>query len=279
MDGPTEDFVTALPCGPLRPFIDHYVGYRISGFPPAVHRGLPSSYMTFIVSISPRIDVIAHSDPRQRPRSYRCVVGGLQASPALIAHDGHEEGVEIELTPLGSRAVLGMPAGELWDMSVEVDDVRGGLGAELWERLQHAPTWPERFAACDEVLLRRLADAEVAVELQHCWRQIVASHGTVRVGELADGTGYSRQHLAQRFRAEFGLGPKLATRLVRFSRAQSMLRSTPPFVSIASVAAACGYYDQSHLVRDVHDLAGCTPSELAAGDLPIVQDGGAGPGP
>ena len=135
--------------------------------------------------------------------------------------------MEIELTPLGSRAVLGMPAGELWDASVEVDDVRGGLGAELWERLQHAPTWPERFAACDEVLLRRLADAEVAVELQHCWRQIVASRGTVRVGELADGTGYSRQHLAQRFRAEFGLGPKLATRLVRFSRAQSMLRSDP----------------------------------------------------
>ena len=66
---------------------------------------------------------MAQTDPHQAPERYRFVVGGLQDRPALIATPAHQEGVAVELTPLGSRALLGMPAGELWDTSVEAADV------------------------------------------------------------------------------------------------------------------------------------------------------------
>lgn len=33
---------------------------------------------------------------------------------------------------------------------------------------------------------------------------------------------------------------------------------------IADIAAAAGYADHSHLVRDFRSLAGCTPSQLVA---------------
>lgn len=51
-----------------------------------------------------------------------------------------------------------------------------------------------------------------------------------------------------------------------------MMENTPPFVSTAEVAVTCGYYDQAHLHREFSALAGCSPTELMAGDLPIVQD-------
>jgi AraC-like DNA-binding protein len=183
--------------------------------------------------------------------------------------------VAIELTPLGSRTLFGMPARELWDQSHELADVVGGRGAELWERLQGADTWDTRFQICDAVLERLASDHDngvVAPELRFCWTTLVSTNGKVPVAALASEVGYSRQHLAQRFRDEFGLTPKLAGRIVRFEAARRMLQSLPSFVSTAQVATACGYYDQAHLYRDFAELAGCTPRELLGEELPNFQD-------
>ena len=268
-----SDWAATLPVTPLRAFIDRYVGYRMSGIPPGVHRGLPSRQLTFLVSIGPAIDVICQTDPRQAPASYRCVVGGLQARHAMIGFGTHQEGVAIELSPLGARALFGMPSQALWGISVECAEVVGGRGWELWERLQGVRGWPDRFAVCDDVLLR-WADTEVRIsaELRQAWDTVVRSGGTTSVSELAVEVGWSRQHLARRFWTEFGLGPKLASRVVRFERAQEMLRSTPSFFSIAQVAASCGYFDQAHLNHDFVELAGCTPSQLLEEELPFFQD-------
>lgn len=281
--GSLSQWLVRNPALPLAPFIERYVGYRLVGFPPGVHRGLPSRHMTFIVSIGDDIDVVAQTDEEQSPQQYHAVLGGLQASSALIAHQGYQEGVAIELTPVGSRSLFGMPARALWNLSVELDDVVGSVGTELWERLQLVDTWDDRFAACDDVLTRLLSrrrddggagdDGLVASELRHSWGLLVASAGAVGVADLAETVGWTRQHLARRFKDEFGLSPKLAGRVVRFERARGMLMATPSFVSIAQVAASCGYYDQAHLTRDFVELAGCPPGRLLAEEeFPSVQD-------
>lgn len=256
----------------MRPFVDRYVGYRLTGFPPSLHRGLPSRHMTFIVSLGPSIDVVSQTDPLQSPASYGCVVSGLQASPAIISHGGHQEGVAIELTPLGSRTLFAMPAAELWDLSLELSDVVGPAGAELCERLREVTSWGERFRVCDDILFRLASDDEVAPELRHCWTSLVGSGGRASIGDLASEIGYSRAHLTRRFRNEFGLSPKLAARVVRFDRARRMLQAVPSFVSLAHTAASCGYYDQAHLYRDFAELAGCTPVELLREEVPFFQD-------
>ena len=275
MDESTVAWARRKPAPALAALVEGYVGYRMTGFPPGVHRGLPSKHLTLIVSIGPEIDVVAQTDPTQAPERYRCVVGGLQASPALIAHQGHQEGVAIELTPLGSRALLGMPARALWNTSLELDEVAGAAGRELWERLQEVGSWKERFATVDDVLGRLLRDDPLEPALRRSWQLVASSGGTAPVAKIARTIGWTRQHFARRFADEFGLSPKLAARVVRFDRARRMLQTTPAFVSIAQVAAVCGYYDQAHLTRDFVELAGCPPARLlAAEDLPSVQDSG-----
>jgi AraC-like DNA-binding protein len=267
---PSSEWVAAPPAPAVRAFVDGYVGYRLAGFPPGLHRGLPSRHLTFIASIGAPIDVVVQTNPRQAPDTYRCTLGGLQETHALIDDPGAQEGVAIELTPLGSRVLFGMPARELWDTSLELADVVGGVGDELWERLQLADGWTERFAACDDVLTRLAVHDPVAAELEVCWDLLAASHGTVPVATLAAETGYSRQHLTRRFRDEFGLSPKRAGRVMRFERARQLLAT--PGVTVGQLAARCGYADQSHLTRDVAAFAGCTPSELLLDHVPFVQD-------
>lgn len=272
------EWVTAAPSPALRPFIDRYVGYRLAGFPGGLHRGLPSRHMTLIVGIGATVDVVAQADPRQAPGEYGFVLSGLHAGPVLVAHDGNQEGVAIELTPLGFRALFGMPARELWSTTVECSDVAGPAGGELRERVQGETGWRDRFVVCDEVLGRRVArDRSAPAELQGAWMTLVGSWGTAEIGAVADEVGWSRQHLARRFRDEFGLGPKLAARVLRFERARRMLQSVPSFVTIAQVAATCGYYDQAHLNRDFVEFAGCSPTRFLAEEaLPSFQDDDAG---
>jgi AraC-like DNA-binding protein len=271
MDG--SGWVRRPPAPALRPVIDGYVGYRIAG-EPGVHRGLPSQHLTLIISVGEPIDVVAQTDPRQAPGRYRFVAGGLQVRPALIATPAVQEGVAVELTPLGCRALLGVPAAELWDTSVEAADVVGPAAFELWDRLHHADDWPARFAACDDVLGRLAATTGLAApapELAAAWELLVGAHGTLGVADVAGRVGWGRRHLTARFTSEFGLSPKLAARVMRFERATSLLR-TPRRPALAEVAAVCGYYDQPHLNRDFSELAGCSPGQWLAAEVPSVQD-------
>lgn len=262
-----------LPAPALRSSVAHYVGYRLAGFPPGLHRGLPSRHLTFIVSIGEPIVVVEQVDPRQAPARYDVVVGGFQAAAAVIEDPGHQAGVAIELTGRGCRSLLGRPARDLWSTSVEAGEVIGRVGAELWERLQVDADWSTRFAICDEILCRLLQPAVAhRPEIWEAWRLFEASHGTVAVAAVADEVGWSRRHLAARFDQEFGLTPKLAARVMRFERARRLLQASHR-PSIATVAATCGYYDQSHLTRDFVDLAGVPPGEwLAAEGITIDPD-------
>ncbi len=103
------------------------------------------------------------------------------------------------------------------------------------------------------------------------WRRLLATGGTVQVAALAEAVGWSRRHLGERFRDEFGLSPKAAAMVLRFERSRRLLER-PARRGLAEIAVTCGYYDQAHLTRDWRTLAGCTPTAWMAAELPSVQD-------
>lgn len=265
------------PAAALAGAVTSYLWYREQGARPRVHRGLPSGSLSIIVSIGPTIDVLASADGTEPVRRHRAVLNGLHTSPAFIQHGHCQEGVVIDLDPVGVGSLLGVPASALWDTSVELDDALGSVGAELWERLQDSDGVEQGFAVCDDVLSRvarstpsRTPDAEIA----EAWRMIAGSHGAAPVGDIARGVGWSRQHLARRFRSELGLSPKQAGRLVRFGRSRDRLRAAAGRVPLSQVAVECGYYDQAHLTNEWNDLAGCPPAAWCRAEgVPFVQDG------
>jgi AraC-like DNA-binding protein len=267
-----EEHARQSPAGPLRPYVAGYVGYRQRGVPPAVHRGLPSPFLTLIFTLDEPLTMAAHPDPAQTPGSFLTLLGGLHTSPALITHQGAQSGVQIALKPLGTRALLGLPAGELAQIDVPADAVLGPLGRRIHTRLGEAAGWPERFAVLDEEFTRLLTACSVPAEVDHAWGLLLGSRGMMPVAELAGRTGWSTRHLANRFREEIGLTPKAAARVVRFCRArQELVRAAPG--TLADLAAACGYFDQAHLAREFRALAGCPPNQWLAEEFANVQAG------
>jgi AraC-like DNA-binding protein len=265
---PVWEAVAARPRGPLRAVVTEHHGFRYRHVPPARHLGLPSPYLTVIVTLDEPLHVTRQPDPAQAPDSYRALVGGLHASPAVIEHDGAQSGVQLALSPLGTRALLGVPAGELARVDLHFTDLIGRLGDDLQERMQVATGWGERFRLLDESLGRLIdADRRPPVEICHAWHLLRASHGTARVADVARAVGWSERHLAARFRVEIGLTPKAAARVIRFDRARRMIPSTDG----ATVAAVCGYADQSHLVRDFVAFTGLAPGAWLAAEVGNLQ--------
>ncbi len=266
----------------VRALVAGYSGYRTAGQAPARHRGLPSPYLTVIFTLDDPLVIAGHPDPRQAPASYDTLAGGLHTAPALIDHDGWQSGVQVAVSPLAARALLGLPAGELASIDVEGSDVLGPLAVEIQERLRAAATWPERFAALDRLLLAR-AGADRAgprPEVARAWRELLATGGQATVPDLAAETGWSERHLRSQFRAEIGLTPKAAARVIRFDRARRRLqaRAHGP-ARLADLAADCGYYDQAHLDREFRALAGCPPTRWLAEEVPEFRNVQAGAEP
>jgi AraC-like DNA-binding protein len=272
MGEPVVEAVVGRPAGALRPFVDRYDGYRMSGWEPGIHRGLPSRNLTFIVSLGDPVDVAELPDGRHPPVRAQVLLGGLHAAAAAIRHDGNQHGIQVNLRPAAARALFGLPAGALAYDVVPVDDLVPGLGRELAERVAAAGGWAERFAVLDHVLTRRLDDRPAAPpEVARAWDVLLATGGTVGVAELAGEVGWSRRHLHQRFTEELGLAPKTAGRVLRFERSKQLYERAdrPP---LADIAVACGYYDQAHLTNDWRALAGVSPTGWRDAELPSFQD-------
>jgi AraC-like DNA-binding protein len=266
-----DEHVRGRPGDGVPALVAGYSGYRTAGHAPRRHRGLPSPYLTLIFTLDDPLVIAGHPDPRQAPASYDTLAGGLHTAPALIDHDGWQSGVQLAVSPLAARALFGMPAGELASLDVEGSDVLGPLAREIQERLRAAPTWPERFAALDRLLLARIGAGGAGPrpgprpEVARAWRVLLAAGGQASVPDLAEETGWSERHLRSQFLAEIGLTPKAAARVIRFDRARRRLQAGARGPArLADLAADCGYYDQAHLDREFRALAGCPPTRWLA---------------
>ena len=277
MGEPSNVYEVGVPHPRLRPYISEYTGYRIDGIRPGVHAGLPSRTLTFIVAFDDPLDVALGDGDRD---TYWAMLGGLHRRPATVRHDGRQHGVQLGITPDGCSALFGVPAAAIASTVVHLDQVGVAFADELVHRLSAARTWRARWAALDDVLLRGMCDGRRSPpEIEHAWSILLSSHGQSTVAQLAAEVGWSRRHLAGRFRAAFGLSPKTMARVLRFERAQQMLR-LPTRPSLSGVAYACGYADQAHLTRDFREFAGAPPTEwMTDPTIPILQDGDVGSSP
>ncbi len=273
--------------GPGRAVVREYVGYEEwegAGF---LRREMARHGVALILGFGDALDVYEGETDSPRRRLGGFVVGN-QLRSSLTAVSGHQLGVQVELTPPGAVALFG-DVSEVNDAVLTLDEAFGTAGDRLLERLADTPSWAERLDLLDREfgLLAGAsasgADIEdggaLSPEVEWLRRQLTASHGALRVEPLMDETGWSRRHVTERFRCQLGVSPKAYARLLRFERASALLSELParPGRTVADVAIAAGYYDQSHLTRDFTALAGMTPGAFVASmdlvpEVRFVQD-------
>lgn len=206
-------------------------------------RVLPDNCADILLELGPDGEVLDAS-----------VVGTM--TRALMVPSGGPRMLGLRFRPGWLPALLDVPGRELRDARIALADLgwrgvaalapRAGdptallrLGGRLVETRRHPP--PAVRAAID------------AME---------RTQGAVRVGPLCRDLGISRQHLARLFDEAVGIPPKLAGRVVRMQHVVAAAPRVAPG-GWARLAMEHGYADQSHLVSDLRELTGTTPTGLA----------------
>lgn len=162
--------------------------------------------------------------------------------------------IGLRFAPGTAPSVFGVPAEALRNRRVALDQLWGSGEAQR-AHLQ-VVTAVRRGAALEELAGRRLGDVAAANQLSRIARLCDAGWSTAAI---AADTGWSERTLHRRAQHRFGYGTKTLTRILRFQRAVGLIRAGR---TLAEVAAGAGYADQSHLSREIRELAGAAPTDL-----------------
>ncbi|MGZ6995360.1 MAG: helix-turn-helix domain-containing protein [Acidimicrobiia bacterium] len=161
----------------------------------------------------------------------------------------------LRFAPGFAPRVLGIPAAELTDQRAPLE--------ALWA--------PDRVRRVTELLAASPTPAKTleTIALRHCSPgddetalielAVSLARGGCTSAAIAARVGLSSRQLQRRSTLAFGYGTKTLTRILRLQQALACIRGGTRAVDSAVRA---GYADQSHLAREVKDLAGVTLTQL-----------------
>lgn len=179
----------------------------------------------------------------------RVLVAGPDTT-AFISDQSCAVATGIRFRPGVLPRLLGIPAVEVRNARVDLELLRPNISGPGLMPLTGR-------------LLQHEASRETAP-----WRLAVLRHVTERLGSgatvhsVAGEIGWSARNLQRQCVAVYGYGPATLRRILRFRKAVRLLEAG---MSAADAAAMSGYADQSHLSRQVHELAGVSASQLGCG--------------
>lgn len=188
----------------------------------------------------------------------RCLMSGPNPLPATLYRTPRLRCVGLRLQPAGLAALLGASPGALPAAPASAGDIWGLAWTQGLERLHDA--------ADDDARLRVLFDFVRGWLGRHsrngertlkAWRLQGAALDLPGAGAAM---GLTHRQFERRFDATFGLRPKLFQRIARL---EGVLRAAiPSGRTDTQLALEHGYYDQSHLGRELRLLAGTSLTAL-----------------
>lgn len=248
-------------CPPLQPFVHAMQGYVERSPDWLARRELPAPQCVVILDLGAPIEVFAEGPDAAPTRFPGGFVAGLDDRFTLTRYRGEQRGIQLNLTPIGTRLLFGVPMRELTRRVIGLCELWPGERS-IGDELRDLPSWDARFDRLEARLCQRLRHASAHTRMMAwAFARVLETGGRVPAADVANTLGYSHKHTIDLFHEHIGMTPKALARLVRFDRLTSALRRSPPR-PWADLAIELGFTDQAHLAREVRRFSGLTPSAL-----------------
>jgi AraC-like DNA-binding protein len=238
-----QDYAEGSPSQPLAAHVLCWSVHRIDALSRSyLHRSAPNGSVELVCEVG------------EQP-----LLVGPQTGPLVRTLSPGATIASLRLRPESAAAVLGLPAHELADQIVPLDDVLPATRF-LCERIAAAPN--RAVAELEDAVSAQLArgaatDRTVAFGVERLTAR------AARVSSIAASLSVSERQLRRRFKAAVGLSPKTLERVLRFQRFLALVHTGGwSRLGLARTAIELGYADQAHLTRECVYLSGLPPAEL-----------------
>jgi AraC-like DNA-binding protein len=199
-----------------------------------------------------------HVDP-----SYSVTIVGPTTGPRKTWSDGDVKIFGWGITPAGWASLMGAKAERWVDRAFDARAIFGESILHLHKQLifcaslrQHVElaqkAAPQIYINADSALFKFTAKVDA-------W---LISNLDPAIEDLAVSTALSVRQLERTTKRFYGMPPKKLARKYRALRAAHMLANGD---SLDEGGLALAFYDQSHLIREIKQFTGLTPSQLKAG--------------
>ena len=201
-----------------------------------------------------------HDGSVQSPPDLHIV--GPTSGPTQVSVIGPVRVVGMGVTAAGWAAMIGSEASLVLNRAIDAAQVFGAARLRMVaDRLRAAPDIAAE-AAIIETLIRQLVhegDSSACAFVRQVDDWLAASPSP-EMPDLIATTGLSRRQIERKCNAMYGAPPTLLARKYRALRAVVALSADAEVDDVI----ARGFYDQSHLIREVKQFTGLTPRQIRA---------------
>jgi AraC-like DNA-binding protein len=192
---------------------------------------------------------------------------GIRKQSLLISQIRKQNIFSVRFKPGGSYPFFRIPAHLFSNQFVTIEDLLDKEYKLLEEALEES-TAGERVQLMDSFLLRKLQPKHWDF-VAKASRELL-QNPTIKITELAYRFNTNYKTLERRFNMVLGITPSELLKIKRFNDAVLAMYSCR-FSSLTAIAYECGYYDQSHFIREFKQLSYFTPREFLKEQFTIVQ--------
>jgi AraC-like DNA-binding protein len=258
-------FLARVPAAPLNYFVQSLLYWE--GDPPSHDRDrlMPDGTASLIINLAEdEVRMYEGAGDSQMWRLPGAVLVGAHSRYTVIDSQEQRAIVAVAFRPGGTWPFFDPASSELHNQHTSISDLWRRDGHTLRERVLCARSPAARLAVLErELLMQAVRPLVPDRQIVFATSQLIQSCGSVPINALSECTGLSMKVLSRLFKLRVGLTPKLFARIRRF---ENMLQTVGSNTAVdwSTVAAECGYFDQSHLIRECALIAGFTPVELLA---------------
>ena len=188
------------------------------------------------------------------------IFAGQLMSRLMLRPMGRIAVLGIRFHPYGAASLLPMPQHGLAGSPCGLENLHPALKRALGAIRDNTDDLQAAAIAVQHLLRHWIEPARPDRRVRFAVEAIERARGQISIDRLAVAANTTRRHLERAFLDQVGVTPKRLARIARFQHALQTLEQESAEAPGARTAAACGYADQSHFVRDFRQLAGCSPS-------------------